>query len=84
MQVEALEEGVLHHMASIYRHDGLFSGLYRRMPLGWVLSPTTIGLSFAVYDKMCRTMVDVHRLHRLKPTRADQAPIPGEDFDNSE
>ena len=64
MQTEMIDAGVVQHLAKIYRHDGLFTGLYRRMPLGWVLSPTTIGLSFAVYDSLTKSMEAVRDLNR--------------------
>ncbi|RTL24002.1 MAG: hypothetical protein EKK49_21970, partial [Rhodocyclaceae bacterium] len=50
VQIEEVEAGILRNLSQIYKVNGLFSGLYRRMPLAWILSPTTVGLSFAVND----------------------------------
>ena len=37
----------------LYAQDGFYSGLYRRMPMGWTLGALTVGLSFSVND-WCR------------------------------
>lgn len=54
---EAVERSVLKSLANIYTNRGLFTGLYRRLPIGWVLGPTTVGLSFALNDAMGRSLL---------------------------
>lgn len=44
----AVDTSILRSLTS--SSSGLYSGLYHRMPLGWVLGATTVGLSFAIND----------------------------------
>jgi solute carrier family 25 protein 42 len=56
-QVEnAIYDGFVRSMRTMYRRHGLYSACYQRMPYGWAMGALTVGVSFAVYD-VCKESV---------------------------
>jgi solute carrier family 25 protein 42 len=61
-------DSTLHGMHQIYRNEGLYLGLYSRMPMGWVMGAMTVGLSFAINDAMQGVVCSVrNRAHAELP-----------------
>lgn len=45
-------DGLVSSLRTIYSQRGFYDGLYRRLPLGWALGASTVGISFAIFDEM--------------------------------
>lgn len=49
-------EGFVRSVKTLYQNQGFYKGLYERMPFGWIMGATTVGISFSIFD-LCRDSI---------------------------